>query len=199
MTIFKKIKDEFAQKCREEKFAVREYHYDSAVVEKQKQELAELEASEKDLWVRLLRVVSETSSLIFLLGQTDLLRVSRINFAEAFSLVIHLKVVSSYVECVLRYGLPADYFICAVTPEPKQAKKCLSTLSSYFQPFTPNIDQATARLVGGKKAKGKKAKTSSSSMDENALVGEFQNLMEQEVFEFVLEEVPVYSEEAANQ
>lgn len=98
---------------------------------------------------------------------------------------------------MLRYGLPADYFICAVTPDPKQAKKCLSTLSSYFQPFTPNVDQATARLVGGKRAKSKKAK-SSSSMDENALVGEFQNLMEQEVFEFVLEEVPVYSEDASN-
>jgi len=180
VTIFKKFKDEFAQKCREEKFAVREYNYDSAVVEKQKQELSELEASEKDLW-------------------TDLLRVSRINFAEAFSLIIHLKVVSSYVECVLRYGLPADYFICAITPDPKQAKRCLSTLSSYFKPFTPNIDQATARLVGGKKAKGKKQKAASSgsSLDENALVGEFQNLMEQEVFEFVLEEIPV-SEEASN-
>lgn len=51
VTIFKKIKDEFAQKCREERFAVREYNYDPAVVEKQKQELSELEASEKDLWV----------------------------------------------------------------------------------------------------------------------------------------------------
>ena len=172
------------------------------MVEKQKQELSELEASEKDLWVRMMLLnCCGTADLRFVSHrQTDLLRVSRINFAEAFSLIIHLKVVSSYVECVLRYGLPADYFICAITPDPKQAKRCLSTLSSYFKPFTPNIDQATARLVGGKKAKGKKQKAASSgsSLDENALVGEFQNLMEQEVLEFVLEEIPVYSEEASN-
>lgn len=54
VTIFKKVKEEFAQKCREEKFQVRDFTYDAAVVDKQKQELQELEASEKDLWVRCL-------------------------------------------------------------------------------------------------------------------------------------------------
>lgn len=132
------------------------------------------------------------------LQQTDLLRVSRINFSEAYSLIIHLKVVASYVECVLRYGLPADYFICAVTPNiaasSSNAKKTLNELSSYFKPFTPNLDNATmARLVGGAdKKRKKKYGNSSGAIDENALVGEFQNLMEQEVFEFVLQELPVY-------
>lgn len=127
--------------------------------------------------------------------QTDLLRISRINFAEAYSLIVHLKVVASYVECVLRYGLPADYFVCAVTPDPKQAKKVLSTLQSYFAPFTPNPDQTTARLVGSsssKKDKRKKKVASSGDVNENALVAEFQNLMEQEVFRFVCYELPVY-------
>lgn len=50
-----------------------------------------------------------------------------------------------------------------------------------------------ARLVGGAdKKRKKKYGNSSGPMDENALVGEFQNLMEQEVFEFVLQELPVY-------
>lgn len=112
--------------------------------------------------------------------------------------MIHLKVVASYVECVLRYGLPADYFICAVTPNigasSSNAKKTLSELTSYFKPFTPNLDNATmARLVGGANKKSKKKYGSSSgAIDENALVGEFQNMMEQEVFEFVLQELPVY-------
>lgn len=52
VTIFRRVRDEFAQKCRDEKFTVREYVYDEAAVEKQNQELAELESSEKELWVR---------------------------------------------------------------------------------------------------------------------------------------------------
>lgn len=51
VTIFRRVRDDFMQKCREEKFAVREYHYDEALIEKQRQEMYELEASEKDLWV----------------------------------------------------------------------------------------------------------------------------------------------------
>ncbi|KAK9899748.1 hypothetical protein P389DRAFT_3529 [Cystobasidium minutum MCA 4210] len=177
VTIFRRVRDEFAQKCRDEKFVVREFVYDEAAVEKQNQELVELEASEKELW-------------------TDLLRVSRINFSEAYSLIIHLKVVASYVECVLRYGLPAEYFICAVTPNiaasSSNAKKTLNELTNYFKPFTPNLDKATmARLVGGANKK-KSKKFSGGDIDENALVGEFQNMMDQEVFEFVLQEVPVY-------
>lgn len=53
VTIFRRVHDEFVQKCRENKFMVREYKYDQAVIEKQRQELTELEASEKDLWVRM--------------------------------------------------------------------------------------------------------------------------------------------------
>lgn len=41
--------------------------------------------------------------------QTELLSVSRINFSEAFQILVHLKVVRLFVESVLRYGLPANY------------------------------------------------------------------------------------------
>lgn len=117
-------------------------------------------------------------------------------------MLIHLKVVASYIECVLRYGLPAEYFICAVSPNPSQGKKLLSTLSSYFSPFTPNIEQSNARLVGANRDKKKKSKAkvdSSGFIDENALVGEFQNLMEEEVFEFVLQELPIYAASGSNE
>lgn len=42
--------------------------------------------------------------------QTDLLRLSRINFSEIFQVLVHLKIVRAYIESVLRYGLPANYF-----------------------------------------------------------------------------------------
>lgn len=51
VTIFRRVRNEFAQKCRDEKFVVREFVYNEAAVEKQNEELAELEASEKELWV----------------------------------------------------------------------------------------------------------------------------------------------------
>lgn len=54
VTIFRRVRDEFAQKCRDEKFVVREFVYNEAAVEKQNQELAELEASEKELWVSII-------------------------------------------------------------------------------------------------------------------------------------------------
>jgi hypothetical protein len=42
-------------------------------------------------------------------GQTELLRLARINFSEAFQALVHLKVIRLFVESVLRYGLPANY------------------------------------------------------------------------------------------
>lgn len=54
------------------------------------------------------------------LNQTELLRISRTNFSEAFQLLVHLKVLRLFVESVLRYGLPANYIglaikVCALT------------------------------------------------------------------------------------
>ena len=41
--------------------------------------------------------------------QTELLQISRTNFSESFQILVHLKVLHSFVESVLRYGLPANY------------------------------------------------------------------------------------------
>lgn len=43
------------------------------------------------------------------LVQSDLLRLSRTNFSEAYQLLVHLKAVRVFIESVLRYGLPAEY------------------------------------------------------------------------------------------
>ncbi|KAK4693267.1 V-type H+-transporting ATPase subunit C, partial [Phenoliferia sp. Uapishka_3] len=89
--IFRKVHDEFAQKCRENKFILRDFTYDADAIEAGKKELASLQVQEKELW-------------------SDLLRLSRINFSELFQILVHLKVIRAYVESVLRYGLPAVYF-----------------------------------------------------------------------------------------
>jgi len=87
---------------------VRDFKFDETAVVKQRKEQEQLERQEKDQWVR------PRASPAGLIAQADLLRLSRINFSEAVQLLIHLKVVRAFVECVLRYGLPAHYFFAFV-------------------------------------------------------------------------------------
>lgn len=102
---------------------MREFSWDDQLVEKQKQELEDAGTSEKELWVSLCALLSYTNYRDELLtrryfssfdlaplSQTELLRLSRTSFSEAYQGLTHLKVVRTFVESVLRFGLPADYF-----------------------------------------------------------------------------------------
>jgi len=155
--VFKRVKEEFVQRCREEKFTVREFQYDEAAVLKQQREMEELKHSERDLWA-------------------ELLRVSRINYSEGLELLVHLKVIRGFVESVLRYGLPASYFSAFIKPDPKNSKKLVNNLNSYFAPLVPASQSST----------GKKG---NSSGGDDLLVGEYASVMEAEVFPFVLFEI----------
>ncbi|GAA5933655.1 H(+)-transporting V1 sector ATPase subunit C [Sporobolomyces koalae] len=159
VTIFRRVKDDFAQKAREKKFIVRDFTYDEEAIRKGKRELEDLVSEEKQLWA-------------------DLLRLSRINFSELFQLLVHIKVVRAYVESVLRYGLPAAYFAAIIKPEPKQHAKLISTLSNFLVP-------AHGSSKDGKKSKDKKS--SQGGTDES--MGEFASVMEGEYHEFVVFEI----------
>jgi len=104
---------------------------------------------------------------------TELLRLSRTNFSESFQILVHLKVVRLFVESVLRYGLPANYLGIAVKPDPKAAKKTFGQLQTQFAYLKPRSNRAKSERGGN---------------DEFA--GEYQTLMEQEFFDFVMFEVP---------
>lgn len=128
--------------------------------------------------------------------QTELLQISRTNFSESFQILVHLKVLYLFIESVLRYGLPANYvgfitkvrrpnhaivgFLCLIVPpkpEPKATKRTLTALQTQF-----------AHLGRRSNAPVAKGKPQSSGTDEVA--GEYQTLLEQEFFDFVLAEVP---------
>lgn len=82
---------------------------------KQEQDLQIAGTMEKELWVSKIMVTGQPLHLIpSNLPQTELLRLSRTNFSEAFQLLVHLKVIRLFVESVLRYGLPATYTGIAV-------------------------------------------------------------------------------------
>ncbi|KAF8720409.1 hypothetical protein AX14_011006 [Amanita brunnescens Koide BX004] len=113
VVIFRRVHDEFIQKCRDNKYTVRDFVYSEDEVEKQRSELENADMTEKELW-------------------TELLRLSRVNFSESFQVFVHLKVLRLFVESVLRYGLPAQYTGIIVKPELKSTKKVFNTLQAQF-------------------------------------------------------------------
>ncbi|KAK7064424.1 V-type proton ATPase subunit C [Favolaschia claudopus] len=156
VVVFRRVHDEFTQKCRENKFIVRDFVFSEEEFAKQHQDLEMADTTEKELW-------------------TELLRLSRTNFSESIQLLVHLKVIRLFVESVLRYGLPANYIGIAIKPDPKSAKKTFTLLQTQFSYLKPRSNSNRAK---GGRTEGEE------------FVGEYQTLMEQEFFDFVMFEIP---------
>jgi len=157
VVVFKRYHDEFAQKCRENKFILRDFTFSEEQITKQQEELASADDAEKELW-------------------TELLRLSRTNFSEAFQLLVHLKVIRLFVESVLRYGLPSNYTGIVIKPDPKSTKKVLATVTTQFAYLAPRTNAPS--------------KVANQKSNTEEVAGEYQQLMEQEFFDFVMFEVP---------
>ncbi|KAG2023740.1 V-ATPase subunit C family protein [Coprinopsis cinerea AmutBmut pab1-1] len=159
VVIFKRIHDDFVQKCRERKFIVRDFVFSEEDMERERQELETTNATERELW-------------------TDLLQSARINFSESYQLLVHIKVIRLFVESVLRYGLPSHYIGVAIKPDPKTAKKVFNVLQAQFAYLGPRSNPAH-----------KRAPKKSNAPTED-FVGEYQSVLDQEFFDFVMYEVP---------
>lgn len=122
------------------------------------------------VWIPSCRCLVHTS-------QSELLRLSRINFSETFQAIVHLKVIQTHIESLLRYGLPAHFLTLILKPDPKHSKKILNQLLSYQD-----------SLESSSKNSRHKPQKNESEMDE-AIGGEYASLLEKEVFEFVLFEI----------
>ncbi|TEB39299.1 V-ATPase subunit C family protein [Coprinellus micaceus] len=157
VVIFKRIHDDFIQKCRERKFLVRDFTFSEEEITREQDELENANATEKELW-------------------TELLRLARTNFSESFQLLVHLKVVRLFAESVLRYGLPSNYIGVVVKPAPKSAKKIFDVLQRQFTYLSPRSNPVQ-----------KRAQKPTGQED---FLGEYQNVLDQEFFDFVLYEVP---------
>lgn len=120
-----------------------------------------------------------------LTSQTDLLKLTRINFSESYQLLCHLKTVRLFIESVLRYGLPADYAGVVVRPDASKsgmAGKTLKALGNHFH-YLAGASKAPER----KKGKG----GAGASGNDGEVGGEWAGVMEMEYFDFVLFEVPM--------
>ncbi|THH27026.1 hypothetical protein EUX98_g7171 [Antrodiella citrinella] len=154
-------KGSLLQMQRKKTYIVREFVYSAEELEKQKDELETADSTEKELW-------------------TELLRLARTNFSESFQILVHLKVVRLFGESVLRYGLPAHYTGLFIKPEPKATKRTLTTLQQQFTYLSRRTNPTAS------KSKSKAA----ASTGGDDVGGEYQTLLEEEYFDFVLFEVP---------
>uniref|UniRef100_A0A673KGZ1 V-type proton ATPase subunit C n=1 Tax=Sinocyclocheilus rhinocerous TaxID=307959 RepID=A0A673KGZ1_9TELE len=97
------------------RFTVREYNLDEA--EKQKQEIGRLAVDKKELtfvcWLK-------------------------VNFSEIFVAWIHIKVLRTFIESVLRYGLPVSFQAILLQPT-KKSKQLRQQLNSLFKHLDPAV------------------------------------------------------------
>ncbi|VEU22486.1 DEKNAAC103584 [Brettanomyces naardenensis] len=158
VTLFKKYEQQFLAAAREAKWIPREFNYSEDAINKMKNEYAEASREEASL-------------------KNDLTRLSREAYSEITSAWIHIKLLRTFVESVLRYGLPPDFlcFFLKLKNEKaiNKAKKDLTARFGYLGGNAFSTDK-----------KGKVTKDNS--------LHEYASLVDQDYEPFVLYHIELY-------
>lgn len=113
VTLFRLVQDEFKNKCRENKFIVRDFQYSEEEIQAGKSELDKLNADKKKQFGPLVKWL-------------------KINFGESFVAWMHVKALRVFVESVLRYGLPVNFQAMLLRPTRKNSKRLRDTLNQLY-------------------------------------------------------------------
>ncbi|XP_005098193.1 V-type proton ATPase subunit C 1-A [Aplysia californica] len=113
VTLFRLVQDEFKNKCRENKFIVRDFQYSDEEIQAGKMELDKLNADKKKQFGPLVKWL-------------------KINFGESFVAWMHIKALRVFVESVLRYGLPVNFQGMLVRPVKKNSKRLRDLLNQLY-------------------------------------------------------------------
>lgn len=117
VTVFGKYEQQFLNAAREAKFIPREFDYSEENINQMKNEFAEASKTETE-------------------QRNDLIRLTKSAYTELSSAWMHIKILRTFVESVLRYGLPPDfycYFLRLKTDKAiSRAKKDLVTRFGYL-------------------------------------------------------------------
>jgi len=120
VNLFKRSVDEFRNNCREKKFTAREHRID-------REHFVSGQQSFQRLAEELNRV------------KTELVLWCKANFAEAFTIWLHMKAIRVHVESILRFGLPANYQAIMLLPKKKADKKLREMLRGLFNTAGPSV------------------------------------------------------------
>jgi len=113
VSLFRLVQDEFKNKCRENKFIVRDFQYSEEEIQAGKSELDKLHADQKKQFGPLVKWL-------------------KINFGESFVAWMHIKALRVFVESVLRYGLPVNFQGMLLRPARKNSKRLRDTLNQLY-------------------------------------------------------------------
>ncbi|KAG7895575.1 hypothetical protein KL906_005028 [Ogataea polymorpha] len=154
VTLFKKYVPAFLAKARDAKWIPRDFDYSEEVMAKMRNEYQEASKEEHTL-------------------KNDLLRLSKSAYSEIVSSWTHIKVLRTFVESVLRYGLPPDFYSFLLRLPAKAISKSKRELIQRF-----------GYLGGNAFAKDKKGNIVS-----DAGLHEYASLVDQDYEPFVLYEI----------
>ncbi|KAL7064559.1 hypothetical protein AAHC03_05847 [Spirometra sp. Aus1] len=114
VTLFQKMVNDFTLRAREKKFLPRDFVYDEKKIEESRHAVTKLESDKKRQFPPLFRWL-------------------KINFGEAFSIMMHVKALRVFVESVLRYGLPVDFESVLLQPNKRNVKKLRDVLQQAYE------------------------------------------------------------------
>jgi V-type H+-transporting ATPase subunit C len=134
VVVIRKIAKDFEKKCSEHKFIPREFQYDE-----KREQLSMLETEK----------MNEKRETM----KKELCEWCKMAFSETFSAWIHLKAIRTFVESVLRYGLPPKFvsLLLKVTKNEKKIHKFFTENYKYLQEDHPTVsgdEHAVAGLAG---------------------------------------------------
>ncbi|XP_072768692.1 V-type proton ATPase subunit C 1-A isoform X1 [Nerophis lumbriciformis] len=138
VTLFRKALDDFKHKARENKFTVRDFHYNEEEMKADKEEMTRLSTDKKKqfVWQHLVSPCLTCAGVLLTfccLLQGPLVRWLKVNFSEAFIAWIHIKALRVFVESVLRYGLPVNFQAMLLQPNKKNMKKLREVLYELYK------------------------------------------------------------------
>jgi len=105
--------DSFTAACKSNKWVVREYCLDPEYISNQQESKEKAKQSYQH--------------------QHNLLsRSCKVSFSELYIALVHLKAMRVFVESVLRYSLPPQFYCACITPEQGREKKVIDTMIKRF-------------------------------------------------------------------
>eukprot|EP01060_Flectonema_neradi_P030795 TRINITY_DN4543_c0_g2_i1.p1 TRINITY_DN4543_c0_g2~~TRINITY_DN4543_c0_g2_i1.p1 ORF type:complete len:678 (+),score=120.26 TRINITY_DN4543_c0_g2_i1:49-2082(+) len=123
--VFSQLDPDFRHKCRERKFAIREYEPLEETGGRTVTPQHEFEKLEEKRLEKLKSLKNDIA----------------VQFSEAYTSWVHIKAVRAFVEAILRYGLPAKYTSMIISCESNKAHdEMRSKLSDHYRHLSPNID-----------------------------------------------------------
>lgn len=128
VSLFKKVVSDFKNKCRENRFVVRDYEYNEGAMQEGRDEIIKLNSDKTK-------------------QEGPLMRWLKTNFCEVYMAWIHVKALRVFVESILRFGLPVNFQAMVVAPYKKSQRKVRELLSTQFKHLdTFNYDSKNQKL-----------------------------------------------------